>query len=314
MDEGIKLREGLVGAPVLILSQPPISAIPLLLAYKIMPSVYTPDFAIAYAEKADEYGVRAPFHLAVNTGMNRIGVRYDEVVDFMRKVSFHRALDLVGTFTHFATADCEGTLDFSIQAKRFYEAVQSLREVGIDPGIVHCANSAATVRYPKVHFDMVRWGVSLYGLHTCPETRTMVDLKPAMSVHARITDTRVLPMSEGVSYGLNYRSPGSVKICTIPVGYADGLNRRLSGQTDFIVDGMRVRQVGNICMDQCMFEVDLRTYGTRRRIDPQIGDEVVLVGRQGDSVVTLDDMANKVGTIHYELACAFGMRMPKVYV
>ena len=314
VDEGIKLREGLVGAPVLILSQPPISSIPLLLAYKIMPSVYTPDFAIAYAEKADEYGVRAPFHLAVNTCMNRIGVRFDEVVDFMRKVSFHRALDLVGTFTHFATADCEGTLDFSIQAKRFYEAVQSLREVGIDPGIVHCANSAATVRYPKVHFDMVRWGVSLYGLHTCPETRTMVDLKPAMSVHARITDTRVLPMSEGVSYGLNYRSPGSVKICTVPVGYADGLNRRLSGQTDFIVDGTRVRQVGNICMDQCMFEVDLRTYGTRRRIDPQIGDEVVLVGRQGDSVVTLDDMANKVGTIHYELACAFGMRMPKVYV
>ena len=105
-----------------------------------------------------------------------------------------------------------------------------------------------------------------------------------------------------------------MKICTVPVGYADGLNRGLSGRTDFIVDGTRVRQVGNICMDQCMFEVDLRTYGTRRRLDPQIGDEVVIVGRQGDSVVTLDDMANKLGTIHYELACAFGMRLPKVYV
>ena len=113
---------------------------------------------------------------------------------------------------------------------------------------------------------------------------------------------------------LKMRNPGSVKICTVPVGYADGLNRGLSGCTDFIVDGTRVRQVGNICMDQCMFEVDLRTYGTRRRLDPQIGDEVVIVGRQGDSVVTLDDMANKLGTIHYELACAFGMRLPKVYV
>lgn len=142
----------------------------------------------------------------------------------------------------------------------------------------------------------------------------MIELKPVMSVHARVTDARLVPMSEGVSYGMNYRSPGSVKICTIPVGYADGLRRGLSGRTDFIVSGQRFRQVGNICMDQCMFEVDMRIYGTRRRVDPQIGDEVVLVGRQGDSVVTLDDMANTLGTIHYELSIGFAQRMPRVYV
>ena len=314
IDEGIKLREGMVGAPIVLLSEPPATAAPLLLAYKIMPSIYTPEFAIAYAEKADEYGIRAPFHLAVNTGMNRIGVRYDNVVDFMRKVSFHRALDLVGTFTHFATADCEGTLDFGIQVKRFTEAISALREVGIDPGIVHCANSAATVRYPQVHFDMVRWGVSLYGLHTCQETRSMINLKPAMSVHARITDTRTLPMSEGVSYGLNYRSPGSVKICTVPVGYADGLNRGLSGRTDFIVDGTRVRQVGNICMDQCMFEVDLRSYARRRRVDPQVGDEVLIVGQQGDAMVTIEEMCETLNTIPHELCIGFAQRMPRYYV
>lgn len=314
VDEGIKLREGMVGAPIVLLSEPPATAAPLLLAYKIMPSIYTPEFAIAYAEKADEYGIRAPFHLAVNTGMNRIGVRYDNVVDFMRKVSFHRALDLVGTFTHFATADCEGTLDFGIQVKRFTEAISALREVGIDPGIVHCANSAATVRYPQVHFDMVRWGVSLYGLHTCQETRSMINLKPAMSVHARITDTRTLPMSEGVSYGLNYRSPGSVKICTVPVGYADGLNRGLSGRTDFIVDGTRVRQVGNICMDQCMFEVDLRSYARRRRVDPQVGDEVLIVGQQGDAMVTIEEMCETLNTIPHELCIGFAQRMPRYYV
>ena len=123
----------------------------------------------------------------------------------------------------------------------------------------------------------------------------MIDLRPAMSVHARITDARLVPMSEGVSYGMNYRSPGSVKICTVPIGYADGLRRGLSGCTDFIVEGQRFRQVGNICMDQCMFEVDLRTYGARRKVDPQIGDEVIVVGRQGDSVVTIDDMANSAG-------------------
>lgn len=314
VDEAIELREALVNAPILVLSQPPLEAIPLLLAYKVMPSVYAPDFAIQYAEAADAYGIRAPYHLAVNTGMNRIGVRHDDVVEFMAQVSFHRALDLVGTFTHFATADAPETLDFHIQTKRFLEALQAMRVAGIDPGIIHAANSAATIRYPDVHFDMVRPGIALYGLHPCTETRSMIDLRPVMSVHARVTDTRLVPMSEGVSYGYNYRSPGSVKICTLPVGYADGLRRGLSGRTDCIIQGKRFRQVGNICMDQCMFEVDLRSYGTRRRIDPQVGDEVILVGREGDSVVTLDDMANTLGTIHYELAIGFSQRMTRIFV
>lgn len=314
VQEGIKLREALVNAPILILSQPPAQAIPLLLGYKIMPSIYAPDFAIQYAEAADSFGVRAPYHLAVNTGMNRIGVRHDEVVAFLSQVSFHRALDLVGTFTHFATADCAETFDFQVQAKRFVEAVNAIQAAGIDPGIVHAANSVTALRYPEMNCNMVRLGVSMYGLHPCQQTRTLIDLRPAMSVHARVTDARIVPMSEGVSYGMLYRSPGSVKICTIPVGYADGLRRELSGRTDVISQGERFRQVGNICMDQCMFEVDMRTYGTRRRVDPQVGDEVVLVGRQGDAVITLDDMANTLGTIHYELAIGFGSsRMPRVY-
>ena len=156
-------------------------------------------------------------------------------------------------------------------------------------------------------------GISLYGLHASSETYGLLDLRPAMSVHARITDTRTVAVGEGVSYGLEYRSPGSVKICTIPVGYADGLRHELSGLTDVIVDGRRCRQVGQICMDMCMFEVDMRIYGTRRRLDPQIGDEVLLVGRQGDAEITLDEMAATLGTINYEMACGFGLRLPKVY-
>ena len=314
VDEAIELREALVNAPILVLSEPPLAAIPLLIAYKVMPSVYTPEFAIQYAEAADAYGVRAPYHLAVNTGMNRIGVRHDEVVAFMTQVSFHRALDLVGVFTHYATADAAETLDFQIQTKRFIEAVAALRAAGIDPGIVHAANTAATIRYPDVHFDMVRLGIGLYGLHPCQITRPLIDLRPAMSVHACVTDARLVPMSEGVSYGMTYRSPGSVKICTLPVGYADGLRRGLSNRMDVIVEGKRCQQVGSICMDQCMFEVDMRIYGTKRRIDPQIGDEVLLVGRQGDSIITLDDMAYTLDTINYELAIGFSHRMPRVYV
>lgn len=314
VDEAMELRRALINAPILVLSEPPVSSVPLLLAYKIMPSVYTPEFAMSYAEAADFLGLRAPFHLKVNTGMNRIGVRHDEVVSFMRQVGFHRALELVGVFTHFATADCPETLDFGIQVKRFSEAVSSLRGAGVDTGIVHAANTAALLRYPDVHFDMVRLGIGLYGLHPSAETYATVALKPAMSVHARIVDTKLVPMSDGVSYGMHYRSPGSVKICTIPIGYADGLRRGLSGMTNILVDGMAFAQVGSICMDQCMFEVDLRSYGARRRVDPQMGDEVVVVGTSGDYAVTLDDMAQKLGTINYELAIGFGSsRMPRLY-
>ena len=315
VEEAIELREALINAPILILAEPPATAIPLLLGYKVMPTVYSAEFAIQYAEAADALGLRAPFHLKVNTGMNRIGVRHDQVVPFMHQVGFHRALELVGTFTHFATADCAETLDFQIQVKRFIEAVNALRAGGIDPGIVHAANSAAAIRYPDVQFDMVRLGIGLYGVHPCPETFPLIELRPAMSVKARITDARLVPMSEGVSYGLHYRSPGSVKICTLPIGYADGLRRGLSGRVEFLMGEHRVRQVGNICKDQCMFEVDLRTYGTRTRVDPQVGDEVVIVGAVGDAVVTIDEMCDLLDTIPHEVAIGFGCsRLPRVYV
>lgn len=313
VDEAIQLREAYVNAPILVLCEPPMESIPLLLGYKIMPSVYTPEFAVRYAEAADAFGLRAPFHLKVNTGMNRLGVNHAEVVPFLRQVGFHRALELAGTYTHFATADEPETLDFYVQLRRFTDCITEMRAAGVNPGIVHAANSSATLRYPEAHFDMVRAGLVLYGYHPCPEVRGRINLRPAMSVHARVTDTHVLPMREGVSYGMRYRSPGSVKTCTVPVGYADGLRRSLSGKVDFLVDGARFRQVGAICMDQCMFEVDLRTYATRRRVDPQMGDEVVIVGRQGDAEVRLEELCEAADAIPYELLVGFSHRMPKIY-
>ncbi|ACV21826.1 alanine racemase [Slackia heliotrinireducens] len=312
--EAVELRKAGITAPILVLSEPPAESIPLLLAYDIMPSVYSAEFAIAYAEMADLHGMRAPYHLAVNTGMNRIGVRFDEVIDFCRQVEFHRALDRVGTFTHFATADCAETFDFSLQFRRFCEVIDGMRQVGLDPGIVHCANSAATLRYPQTHLDMVRFGISLYGYHPCIETRGHFDLRPAMSLHARITAVNTPPMSEGVSYGLHYRSPGSVKICAVPVGYADGFSRGLSGRTAFIYGGRLCKQVGNICMDQCMFEVDLRTSAMRSRLDPHVGDEVVLFGSKDGCTIYVEDLCDVLNTIPHEIICAMSLRMPKVYL
>ncbi len=298
LDEGITLRTSGIQAPILILSQPPETAIPLLLRYKIMPSAYTSEFVLAYAETADRSGLSAPFHLAINTGMNRIGVKWDEAAEFMAALSFHRAANLVGTFTHFATADETQSLDYNTQVRRFTEAISAMREAGIDPGIVHCANTAATLRFPDVHCDMARFGIGLYGLHPCDATRRLVDLHPAMSVRARITDVRVPVIGDGVSYGLHSRSAGNSYISTIPVGYADGLSRTLSGRMSVLWNGRRCPQVGNICMDQCMFEVDTRIAGGPA---PAIGDEVTLVGTQGAQAITLDELAALEGTIHYEV-------------
>ena len=312
VDEGVELRKAGITAPIVVLEQPPASSIPLLLAYHIVPAVYEPDFAVAYGEAADLHGLPAPYHLAVNTGMNCLGVSFRDAVEFLHQVSFHRAVELEGVFTHFATADSPETLDFQVAVKHFDEALESVWSAGFDPGIVHAANSAATYRFPEVHYDMVRCGIALYGIHPCEATRGRLDIRPAMSVHARIVDTRFVPVSEGVSYGYRYRSPGSVKICTVPLGYADGLQYGLSGKVDFIMDGRYYRQVGAICMDQCMFEVDLRN---RKSLDfnPRAGDHVLIVGEQGVAQVTVDDLAEKAGATPHEIAIGFGRRLARVY-
>ncbi len=315
VDEGVELRKADIDAPILILSEPPIASIPLLLAYRIMPAVSTAEFAIKYAEAADSIDMRARFHLKINTGMNRVGVRSNDVISFLQSISFHRALELVGTFTHFATADAQDTMEFYRQKHRFDEALAQMRGAGFNPGIVHAANSSATLRYPEVHYDMVRPGIAMYGSFPCPETYGRVKLMPAMSVKARITQVNQVPMGEGVSYGLLHRANGFSKICTVPIGYGDGLKRALSGRINFILAGQFHPQVGSICMDQCMFEVDQRTRPVGGRIEPEVGDEVVIIGAQGKSLVMVEDMAEVLDMIPYEVMISFGSsRLPRMYI
>ena len=189
----------------------------------------------------------------------------------------------------------------------------AIEQAGMNPGIVHCDNSASIYRYPKTHFDMVRLGIALYGYQPAPDTHRFVELRPAMSVHARITNVMAVPMSEGVSYGMNYRSPGSVKICTVPLGYCDGLTRLLSGKIDFAYQDRAVHQVGNICMDQCMFEVDLRTRAGHRTLDPQVGDEVLIAGPHPSVDCSIETMARRASTIEHEITIGFSHRMPRIY-
>jgi len=314
VQEGVELRQAGIVDPILVLAQPPYAAIPALLDYDLIPAVHAVEFALALGEQADTRGIVAKYHLKINTGMNRVGVQPSEVLDFMRMTDFHRGLALDGVFTHFATADEKEDYEFSLQLKRFIESINAMRAAGFATGIVHCANSAAAVRYRQTQFDMVRLGIIMYGLHPGDTTKRFVNLHPAMAVRGRINALNEVPVGEGVSYGLTYRSPGNVIIATVPLGYADGLARNLSNQMQVLYQGRPLNQVGTICMDQFMFEIDRRHSPLVKTRPPKIGDLVTIVGRDGDEELTLDAMAAQLGTINYELACHFGLRLARIFV
>lgn len=313
LDEGIELRRCGVKIPILMLSEPPLSAIDLLLEYQVMPSLYTAEFALAYGERSVELGVVGRYHMAIETGMNRIGVHYTDVLNFRRSIDFHRGIACDGVFTHFATADDPDGWDYKLQCKRFEEAVAALKGARYDCGIVHCDNTPASILDPATHYDMIRAGIGLYGLQPCDRTAPVFPLDPVMSVRARITRVTHPAMGEGVGYGFTFRVPRTrVQVCTLPIGYADGLARTLSNRMEVLHKGRRLRQVGNICMDQCMVAIQQTTALPIE--EAEIGDLVTIVGRDGDEVITMDDMASQRGTINYEVACGFGMRLEKVYL
>lgn len=320
--EGVELRQAGIDAPIIILSEPPITSVRTILHNDLIPAVFTIEFALALGEAASALGVIAPFHLKVDTGMNRVGVHYTDAGDFLRTLSFHEGLELQGTFTHFATADTSDTFSFRNQLDRFEHALENIRYMGMEPGLVHAANSAAAIRFKESHYDMVRIGIAGYGLHPSELTRDLIKLYPAMGVYARITALKQVPLGEGVSYGLSYRSPGAVEIATIPLGYGDGLSRSLSNKMNVLVDGYVYPQVGAICMDMCMFEINNRpdisnlrsAQLSAERKPVEYGSEVVVVGKSGDKEIPIEDLATQMGTINYDMACMFGRRLERLYI
>ena len=315
VSEGVALREAGVEWPILILSEPPVDCVDTLVAHDLMPAVYTADFALALGEAAAAQNRVARYHLAIDTGMTRIGVRRQDVVELRRTIDFHRGLECAGTFTHFATADVLDDWDFALQLNRFREAVEALRGAGLDTGLVHCDNTPGTIMHPECHFDMCPVGIGLYGLHPADVTRPRIDLEPVMSVRGRVVRVLYPSVGDGVGYGLTYRVPKqNIQIATVPIGYADGLARELSNNMEVLVNGFRCRQVGNICMDQFMFAVDVnsaRSYRPNRPVE--YGDVVTLVGEDGDEHIDVEEMAARRNTINYEVVCDFGMRLEKIY-
>jgi alanine racemase len=306
VDEGVRLRKAGIAAPIHILSEPPVSSVPSLLRYGLRPAVFSPEFAAGLSRAAVSASTEVPYHLKVNTGMNRVGVDWTDAAAFAVTLRDLPGTVLEGVFTHFATADVPGDWDFERQLERFERALGELRGSGIDPGIVHAANSPATILHPETHFGMVRCGIAVYGLHPCEATKAAVELRPAMSVKARVAQVRRVPMGDGVSYGLTWRAASPAVIATLPLGYADGVRRGLSSRMRVVLRGAECQQVGRICMDQLMVEVP-------RGVEVAVGDEVVLVGEQGGRALTMDEQAEAAGTINYEIACGYGSRLARMY-
>lgn len=306
VEEALELRDAGFTQPVQLLSEPPIDAVDLLVERDIIPALTTREFAQALSRAAVAAGGTARFHLKIDSGMGRIGVRAAEAPAFATWLKELPALDMEGAFTHFATADAPGDPGFDLQLERFSAAIAELRTEGLRPRIVHAANSAATLLHSETHFDMVRPGIVIYGLHPSDATYGAIDLVSAMSIKARVSYVKTIPAGEGVSYGLTWHSSATTTIATVPLGYADGVHRTLSNKMQVLLGGRRCRQIGRVCMDQLMVEVP-------GGMHVSTGDEVVLVGSQGGESISMDELAERAGTINYELACGFSRRLTRYY-
>jgi alanine racemase len=306
LGEGLQLRHAGISAPIMLLSEPPESSIRALLENDLTPTVTTREFAIALGKWAMARGLEAPYHLKVDSGMNRIGVRAEDAAQFALLLWDFPGLRLEGTFTHFATADVPGDWEVERQLERFLGALAEMRTEGVAPGIVHAANSPATILYPETHLNMVRCGLSIYGMYPSLAARERVQLMPARSVKARATLVKRVAMGESVSYGFTWTASAPTTVATLPLGYADGIHRAGSNEIVVLAAGKRCRQIGRVCMDQLMIEVP-------RGIELSRGAEVIVVGEQAGERVTIEDLAKTAGTINYELTCALGMRLERVY-
>ena len=304
VNEGVALREAGITVPIHLLAEPPAEAAEPVIEYALTPTVTTLTFAAELGRVAVVSGRVVPYHLKIDTGMNRIGFRAEEAAEAATALASVEGIVLEGVFTHFATADAPGDWEFDRQVQRFDAALGDLRDNGVRPSLVHAANSAATILHAHTHHDLVRCGIAIYGLHPSPATCDSVRLEPAMSVKARVSLVKRIGLGEGVSYGFTWHAAGPTTIATVPVGYADGLHRVLSNRMDVLIGGARCRQVGRICMDQFMAEVP-------PGLEVRAGDEVVIVGEQGAERIDMDEIASAAGTINYETACSFALRMER---
>jgi alanine racemase len=311
IEEGITLRRAGVRIPILVFGALGVSDLDGVFEHDLTPTISTPSAARALEAAARLRGsaasagqARLHCHLKIDTGMNRLGFRHDNLARTLPAIVSSPNLVIDAVYTHFATADDPETEAFNDQRERFEHACASLPSIGLTPPRRHAANSAALLRDERVWYDFVRPGLLLYGIVPPPLASTL-PLRPALSLHSRIVHVKGVRAGEGTGYGLTSVFDRPATIAIVPAGYADGLDRRLAGRGHMLVRGRRVPIVGSVCMDMTTIDV------TGMDVSP--GDEVVIVGEQGDDSIGMREIAAAIGTIPYELLCRVGTRIERVY-
>jgi alanine racemase len=303
IDEGIKLREAGIREPILILGMILKKDVDPLFKYNLSTSVCDEELSRAINTRARSLRRKLNVHIKVDTGMGRIGVSHYDAYKLVRKIYAFKNINVEGIFTHFAFADMNREFTH-YQIDIFDKLLNSLSKDGISIPLVHAANSMGVLHYKNSHFSMVRPGLIIYGLY--PKEGLGIRLKPVLSLKTKIVFIKKVPAGSGISYGHDYITKKSTTIITLPIGYGDGYPRNLSNRAPVLIKGKRFKMCGKICMDQIMVDVG--------NLSLRVGDEVVLIGYQGKSKITAEELAKLSGTIPYEIVCGLGSRIPRIQI
>ncbi|MBK5261657.1 MAG: alanine racemase [Peptostreptococcaceae bacterium] len=309
VEEGVELRNADITEPILILGRTFDEDYPMLIQHRLMPTVFTMDQAEAMNTFAEKNNAIITIHIKIDTGMGRLGfLLEDGLLEKIEKIVNMKHLHVEGIFSHLGTAPQISTPEYCFeQFKRFTTLLQQLEIQGINIPIRHLSNSAATILYPEMQFDMVRPGTSIYGLYAGPELESLNEkLSPGMMVKSKLAHIKPCPIGTRVSYDSSFIASRPSVLGVVPMGYVDGVFRNLANRGEVLVHGKRCPMVGNVCMDQ--FVIDLTEID-----DPMVGDEVVLIGKQGEASISAEEAGRKAGTISIEVLCGLGKRMPQVF-
>jgi alanine racemase len=302
-DEAVELRQAGLECPVLVLGATPVRKIGEMIQARVSMAVWEPGQVESAQVAAAAAGEKARLHLKVDTGMTRLGIEPGAALDLGRRLANTPGILFEGLFTHFARADESDPAPTDDQERRLRQVLDAIQAAGLRPPLVHASNSAASLSRPGAWFDVVRVGIALYGLHPSAECRLPEGFRPALTWKSQLTQVRTTPPGRGVSYSHVYTTRGQERIGVVPVGYGDGF-RRVQGNR-VLVGGRVVPVVGRVCMDQLMVQLD-------EVPEAKVGDEVVLIGKQGEAALTAEDLGRTWGTFNYEVVCGLSARVARV--
>ncbi len=302
LEEGMELRNAGIMVPVLIFGPIPCAQAAAVIEKKLTPTVVEPEFSLALERAAQDLEATIAVHIKVDTGLNRFGASIKDVPDLLGFISDLGHVKVGGLYMQFASADELARRTTEIQLQRFLEVAANFPK----PIFLHVANSAATLRFPESHLNMVRVGIALYGVYPSPDTEKTVPLRPILSLKSRVVRLHWVRPGEGVSYGLTWIAEKDALMALVPFGYGHGLPRLLSNRGQVLVHGQRVPIRGRVCMDQCVVDVS-----TVPKV--KVGDEVVLLGCQGSEEISADEIANWSNTISYEVLAGIGAGLCRIY-